>query len=56
MARTKKSKYTASSGPQLVNKRIAKFFDKQLYFGTITNYNADQNFWCINYDDESMFV
>ena len=53
MARTKKSnKYTASSGPQLVNKRIAKYFDKRLYFGTITNYNTDQKFWCINYDDD----
>jgi len=52
MARTKNSnKYTASSGPSLVNKRIAKFFDKQLYFGTITNYNTQQKFWCIHYDD-----
>ena len=41
----------ASSGPSLVNKRIAKFFDKQLYFGTITNYNTQRKFWCINYDD-----
>ena len=58
MARTKKSnKYNASSGPQLINKRIAKFFDKQLYFGTILTWvvipinNNLTKFWCINYDD-----
>ena len=50
---TKKSsnKYNAASGPDLVNKRIAKKFSNKLYFGTITNYNQQQKFWCINYDD-----
>jgi len=40
-----------TTGPSLLNKRIAKIFDKQLYFGTITKYNTQQKFWCINYDD-----
>ncbi|KAI2512714.1 CAS/CSE protein [Fragilaria crotonensis] len=36
---------------QVINRRVAKYFDGQIYFGTVRSFDPSEGFWKIDYDD-----
>ena len=48
---TNKAKASNASINKHIDARVAKIFDDGLFFGTITKYDGNANFWFVLYDD-----
>jgi hypothetical protein len=53
IVKTKKAKFPEPSAePQFyVTRRVGKFFEGAIYFGTVTSYDGNELLWQIDYDD-----